>query len=127
MLENISGFGDHPQLIYDLQGFQLAQQALEFNGEAGNSLKQADEELSANHRRELNRPLAVIPQPVEAGHDYSLDGPRNRQFAQCLGHFVTTVLEGDVTKVEKGLGYLFYKEWYSLRLLHKRGPQFFRE
>src|SRR5215469_4809385 len=45
VLEDVGRFGDHSLLVDDLQRFQLAQQPFKLPGEAGDPLKQADEEL----------------------------------------------------------------------------------
>jgi hypothetical protein len=127
VLEDVGRFGDHPQLVDDLQRLQLAQQPLKLPSEAGDPLKQADEELPADNRGELYRPLAALPQAVEPGHDDSLDGLRNSQFTQGLGHSVVAILAGDETQVEQRLGYFFNKERHPLGLFHKRRLKFFWE
>jgi hypothetical protein len=75
----------------------------------------------------LHRALAALPQTVEPGHDDSLDGLRNSQFTQGLGHSVVTILVGNETQIEQGLDYFFNEEWHPFRLLHKRGLEFFWE
>ena len=58
--------GVQPLLVNDLERLQLPEDAFELTGEARDPFQEAPEELLADHRGELDCPLTLVPQAIEA-------------------------------------------------------------
>ena len=82
VLEDVGGLGQQALLVDDLERLQLAQQSLELLAHPGHSLQQADQELPSDDGGELHGALAVLAEPVEAGHDDVVDGVGHADLAR---------------------------------------------
>jgi hypothetical protein len=82
VLEDVGGLRQEALLVDELERLQLAQHRVHLLAHARDPAQRADQELSPDDRGELHRPLALLAEPVEAGHDDVVDGagdaPRRR-------------------------------------------------
>jgi hypothetical protein len=126
VLEDVGGLGQEPLLVDDFERLQLPQEPLQLPGEASDPLQQAAHELAADHRRELHRPLAVLAETIETGHDDPVDGVGDG-YLGALHHPVVAVLEPEQAQVEQCLRHLLDEERHALGLVHQGGTQSGRE
>ena len=82
VLEHVRQLGEAPALVDQLERGELAEEVLGPLPDPGEAVHEATGELPSDHRRELERPLGRLRQPVDARGDHVLDGGGNVD----LGH-----------------------------------------
>ena len=121
VLEDVGRFRHEPLLVDDLQGLQLAEQP------SSRSLSPATRARSRTRNcrpitdGQLHGAFAVVPEPVQAGHNDPLDGVRDMHLTEAFHETVATVVALEDTQIEQGLRHLLDEQGHALGLRHEGG------
>ena len=127
MLEHVRELGEERLLVDQLDGLQIPQELLRALADVADPVKEAPGELAPDDRRELERLLGGVGEPVDARHDDVLNRVGDDDLVEAGAEHVAVIHAPNGAKLLQRLDDLLNKERIALRLPHDEGPQVLRQ